>query len=91
MPYVKPEDRMVPPLPCARSVGHLNFLITSLVADWIAREGKSYTSINAAIGALECAKLELYRRVAVPYEDDKCAANGDVYPKALTEGPLSIG
>jgi hypothetical protein len=28
-----------------------------------------YHHINTAIGALECAKLELYRRVAAPYED----------------------
>jgi len=39
-----------------------------------------------AIGALECAKLELYRRVAAPYEDTKIAENGDVYdPELLTE------
>ena len=31
------------------------------------------------IGVLECAKLELYRRVAAPYEDDKIDENGDVY------------
>jgi hypothetical protein len=28
--------------------------------------------------ALECAKLEFYRRIVVPYEDGRCAANGDV-------------
>ena len=28
---------------------------------------------------LECAKLELYRRVAAPYEDEKIDQNGDVY------------
>jgi len=38
--------------------------------------------INAIIGALECAKLELYRRVAAPYEDDKIAENGDVYTQS---------
>jgi hypothetical protein len=31
------------------------------------------------IGALECAKLELYRRLASPYEDLKIADNGDIY------------
>jgi hypothetical protein len=30
-------------------------------------------------GALECCKLEFYRRVAVPYEDQKIKSNGDVY------------
>jgi hypothetical protein len=38
-----------------------------------------YAHINEAIGALECAKLELYRRVAAPYEDEKMKESGDVY------------
>jgi len=28
---------------------------------------------------LECSKMELYRRIAAPYEDDKSRLNGDVY------------
>jgi hypothetical protein len=28
---------------------------------------------------MDCAKLELYRRVAAPYEDEKMAEAGDVY------------
>ena len=28
---------------------------------------------------MECAKLELYRRVAAPYEDLKISEAGDVY------------
>lgn len=32
-----------------------------------------------ALGALECCKLEFYRRVAAPYEDSKIISNGDVY------------
>ena len=39
-------------------------------------------NLNAIIGALECAKLELYRRVAAPYEDDKIIENGDVYTQS---------
>lgn len=31
------------------------------------------------LGALECCKLEFYRRVAVPYEDRKITLNGDCY------------
>jgi hypothetical protein len=38
-----------------------------------------YAHINEAVGALECAKLELYRRVAAPYEDEKMKESGDVY------------
>jgi len=35
--------------------------------------------INEVIGVLECAKLELYRRVAAPYEERKRIENGEVY------------
>ena len=58
-----------------------------------------YAHLNEVIGAIDCAKLELYRRVATPYEDKKIEESGDVYkcnersshtpaPKreALTEG-----
>jgi len=48
-------------------------------------KGLSYTFINDCVGALEGAKLELYRRVASPYEDKKIAENGDVYPLDLTQ------
>jgi hypothetical protein len=39
-----------------------------------------YADFNAAIGALECCKSELYRRMVGPYEDQAIARNGDVYP-----------
>ena len=42
-------------------------------------ESLSYAEINRIIGALECAKLEIYRRLAVPYEDEKIILNGDVF------------
>lgn len=59
--------------------GELNYLITKLVDSFLVMSGVSYTSLNAAIGVLECAKLELYRRVAAKYEDEKMSDNGDVY------------
>lgn len=58
--------------------GELNYLITSLVHRWLKGRGVSYVSLNAAIGILECAKQELYRRVAAPYEDKKIKENGDI-------------
>ena len=61
--------------------GSLNYLITNLLIHYINQHGTSYRTINEAIGVLECAKLELYRRLAAPYEDTKIATNGDVYPQ----------
>ena len=34
--------------------------------------------ISQCISAIECAKLELYRRIVAPYEDKKIQENGDV-------------
>lgn len=89
MPYVNPESRVrlqeiVEAISnCARSSslspGELNYLLTVLADAYIAGEGLRYASIAEAIGALECAKLELYRRIAGPYEDCKLAVNGEAY------------
>lgn len=57
--------------------GELNYTITKLLLH-LAGESK-YKDLNELIGALECAKLEFYRRKAAPYEDTKIEANGDVY------------
>lgn len=61
------------------SAGELNFLISYLLDKYVTHHGLSYATINTLVGVLECAKLELYRRVAVPYEDTKIIQNGDVY------------
>lgn len=61
------------------NAGELNFAFTVIASDYIDRKGKSYQTLNDIIGALEGAKLELYRRVAAPYEDTKIEQNGDVY------------
>lgn len=60
------------------SVGDLNYIITRLIS--LGMAPSSYAQINSVIGVLECAKLELYRRIAAPYEDVKARTNGDVYP-----------
>lgn len=85
MPYINEWDReqLDPDIRPAK-VGELNFAVTKLAIEYILRNGGlSYTNVNDAIGALECAKMELYRRIAVPYEDVKIRENGDVYPEEL--------
>lgn len=82
MPYVDDEARSRIKHGCPPTTpGELNYCITRLVDAYIVREGLSYATINAAIGVLECAKLELYRRLAAPYENGKCEQNGDVYSR----------
>lgn len=81
MPYIKQEDRPHIDMDVAdcrpRNVGELNYAITKLVHNFLS-DGPRYADFNAAIGALECAKLELYRRHVAPYEDVKIKENGDV-------------
>jgi hypothetical protein len=62
--------------------GELNYELSRLVDGYITRHGLGYSAINDVIGALECAKLEVYRRVAAPYEDIKSRDNGEVYLNA---------
>jgi len=83
MPYIKPERRpdVFPnnPYMTPTNAGELNYAITSIVIDYLEVHGLSYNTINEIVGALECAKQEFYRRVAIPYEDKKIEENGDVY------------
>ena len=62
------------------TAGELNYLLTKLVDNYLVTKGEiRYAHLNEVIGVLECAKLELYRRIAAPYEDQKLSRNGDVY------------
>ena len=60
------------------SEGEMNYLITSLMHRWLSLVGIRYHNLNSAVGIMECAKAELYRRVAAPYEDQKAKDNGCV-------------
>ncbi len=78
MPYIKndkrPAARIAPETP-----GELNYAITAACAYYLEAHGTQYKTIDEIIGALECAKLEFYRRKAASYEDEKLQENGDVY------------
>jgi len=80
MPYIKQEDRLGVSVMIPETPGELNYLLTKVIQEYIDEQGGvSYTIINEVVGVLECAKLELYRRVAAPYEDERKEENGDVY------------
>ena len=59
--------------------GNLNYTITKLLSECYS--SPSYREINDAIGMLECLKLEYYRKLAAPYEDQKEFENGSVHHK----------
>ena len=51
--------------------GGLNYAIHQIIAEYISQNKESYQTYNDIIGALECAKMELYRRLISEYEDKK--------------------
>jgi hypothetical protein len=87
MPYIKQERRLeldkdnqleMIGLGC-EGEGELNFVLTSICKGYLEKLGmKSYARFNQVVGAIECCKLELYRRRVAPYEDLKIKENGDV-------------
>jgi hypothetical protein len=62
--------------------GVLNYCVTALIKSTYRlvtnKSVLSYADHNSAIGMLECAKMEFYRRDTSPYEDEKIRENGDV-------------
>lgn len=81
MPYITTEARTRLDMGGRpENAGELNYAISRLVDDYLFQKGEfRYEYLNEVTGAIECAKLELYRRVIVPYEDKKLAESGDVY------------
>ena len=83
MPYIKISDRgqfstglgeLFP-----KTCGELNYVFTEIIKNYLEEKGQSYQTYNDIVGALECCKIELYRRKIGPYEDVKIQENGDVY------------
>jgi hypothetical protein len=82
MPYISQERRydLLARPHSIENAGELNYMLTMVINDYLGTsETLTYMKINDIMGALEGAKLEFYRRIAVPYENTKIATNGDVY------------
>lgn len=81
MPYLKEEVResLKYTARAAASAGELNFLFAQVIQEYLDQHGCSYVVLNEVVGALECCKLEVYRRIVAPYEDEKISENGDVF------------
>ena len=61
------------------SDGQLNYIISKLINTHVQQTSLHYSKLNAMVGVLECAKLELYNRLITPYEDKKIKENGSLY------------
>jgi len=79
MPYITQKQReCINNGASPQDAGELNYLITTIILQYIREHGTKYQNMNDVIGALEGAKLELYRRHIATYEDQKISENGDV-------------
>jgi hypothetical protein len=92
MPYIKPEYReelqpeleeliqvvkdITPIEPSNIKDGILNYIFTKMLIELYPNP--RYKDFNEMIGILECCKLELYRKKAAPYENEKELENGSV-------------
>ena len=82
MPYIKKEDRkdfeaglnLLHP----ENAGELNYTLTMIIKKYLGNDPR-YADFNEVVGALECCKFELNRRLVSEYEDSKIRSNGDVY------------
>lgn len=79
MPYIKSGERESIKTGTILTPGQLNYVFTQVIKSYLESNGEKYSTYNDIIGALEGAKLELYRRKIAPYEDKKIKENGDVY------------
>ena len=87
MPYITPQHRSALDRDIERIVfilthelddsirgGALNYVLSKITVG--VHPPISYMHIKEAVAALECAKLEYYRKLAGPYEDEKASENG---------------
>ena len=80
MPYLTDDKKtLINKGGFCRTSGELNYKITEAIKLYLNTQGISYATINDIVGALEGAKMEFYRRIAIPYENQKLKDNGDVY------------
>lgn len=91
MPYIPQNDREnieddlysdgINFTPC--NAGELNYVVSTLINNYLIENGLNYANLNDMVGALECAKMELNRVIIGPYESKKIKENGQAYGGAL--------
>lgn len=81
MPYIQNKERRLALLGGALplTVGELDYALTVLCLQYIGDYPYTFERLNSIVGVLDNVKDEFRRRVLHPYENLKCAENGDVY------------
>lgn len=93
MPYVTPERRRQlndwTEVKAIGNAGELNYVVSSLMYDFVERKGLKYQVVAEVQAAVHGALVEFERRLVGPYEDQKVLENGDI--PALTRLLASVG
>lgn len=84
MPYLDKKTKELLKKGRPLKAGELNYVMTCLARDFardrLYKGGRyDYERLNTVVGVCESMKLEFWRRMMVPYEDNKIKENGDVY------------
>lgn len=89
-PYIDQESRWALQNGDPITTGELTYRLTQVCNRYLVRlmemeeDGElRFGLIARVIAALEATKLEFYRRVVAPFEDQKLDLNGDVYDPSL--------
>ena len=80
MPYIPNSERQKTSDGVLPHAGAFNYAVHQLIDQYFDQHNRNYQSVNDIIGALDCVKMELYRRMVADYEDIKILQNGDCAP-----------
>jgi len=85
MPYIPQEERdhfkqhnLDWIMADADTDGKFNYVFSTMIRAWCDMEDHSYSTYARVLGNLDAIKLEFYRTVVAPYEDEKRKLNGDI-------------
>ena len=89
MPYITQERKDAHSCDdtCSETIegpGELTYLMQRLVSRYLDQEAGrwdklSYKTLAEVLGAIEGLRIDLDHRVVIPYEQQKCHENGDVW------------
>lgn len=77
MPYIT-RKRRNEIINDTENAGELNYLLTTIIHDYILRKKLCYQTLNEVVGVLECCKTSLIETVLIPYEKKKIKENGTI-------------
>ncbi len=79
MPYISIEKREELFHRDAENSEELQYLIATMISDYLLDKGRNSSAMNDVMGALSSAKADFYRKVVSPHKDTKELINGHVY------------